>query len=178
MSQALDEMFHSHVPANLPSRLQRKRLQWLSLESQGPSRAPPDPTCIPPQYLSPVWDLWDPLLRASALSRAWAVPRMIHTVHPCFRQGKTCHGLSCIPARSSLLETAVGHITEHGALHEPPSGAWILGLGAGSASASGAPLKSTELCSCGQSCSSALGKLCSLQPGEQLVLCGALPIFL
>lgn len=34
MSQALDEVFHSRVPANSPSQLQGRRSRWLSPESQ------------------------------------------------------------------------------------------------------------------------------------------------
>lgn len=61
MSQALDEMFHSHIPAS--SHLSfRQRLQWLSPESQGSGMTPSSPTCTPSQYLFPVQDLWDPLL--------------------------------------------------------------------------------------------------------------------
>jgi len=170
-------MFHSHVPASSPSQLQRKKLRWLSPESQGPSRASPSPTgaprpTVPVPCAGPVVS---PPLGLSP-EQGLAVPRVSHTEHPCFGQGKTCCAWSCVPAHSSLPEAAVGLITAHGALHEPAQWSWILGPGAGSAS--GAPLKSTELRNCGPSCSSALRKLCDLQPGEQPFPHGALPVFL
>lgn len=173
MSQALDEMFHSYVPANSPSQLQGKRLRWFSPESQGPSRASPNPTCAPSQYLSPVQDLWDLLLWASPLSRAWAVPRMCI---PAVDRTRLLPWLELYPSSQQPPRSCCRRVTAHGALHEPAQWSWILGPGAGSAS--GAPLKSIELRSCEQSCSSALGKLCNLQPGEQPFLHGALPIFL
>lgn len=84
MSKALDEVFHSHIPANSHLGF-RQRLQWLSPESQGSSRAPPEShmrtLTVPVPCAGPVGSL----LQASPLSRALAVPRMSHTAHPCFR---------------------------------------------------------------------------------------------
>lgn len=69
------------------------------------------------------------------------MPRMSHNVASFILPGQDfCHGLSCIPAHSSLPEAAGGRITAHGALHEPAQRNWILGPGVGSAS--GASLKS------------------------------------